>query len=181
MMLYHRYQSLFCFPTCHCGSPSCQLYPDKALGLWGRFAWTSCIKVNFPRKSKRCFKLGKSNNTERPSVTRSIREKGKGRTKDLLLFTVSLQGEPLLSCFVSMSCGNLCTDAQSPGWFWPPHQRAGVSEAHCFLPSLLPSLLPAPGLLPCAAQEQPPPSLHMGYPNSSYERISLWKKGKLKR
>lgn len=134
-------------------------------------------KVNFPRKSKRCFKLRKSNYTEQPSVTRSIREKSKGCTKHLPLLTVFLQGEPLLFNFNELPDfpSNLCTDAQSPGWFWPPHQRTGVSEAYgVFPPPRCPPSSWPRGCCPVLhRKEQPAPSLHMGSPTSSYERISL--------
>lgn len=159
----------------------CQLHPAKTLGL--RWICLNLLqKVTFPRKSKRHFKLRKSNNTEQPSVARSIREKGKGCTNHLPLFTVSLQGEPWVSCFISESSQIsqvVAYSAQvlSPGWFWPPHQRTEVSEAHhVFPPSLLPSLLLAPGLLPCAPQEGAAiPFLAHGFPH-----LLLWKNQPLK-
>lgn len=148
----------------------CQLHPSRS--HYTRALRWICLnlfhKVNFPRKTKRCFNLRKSDSTEQPPVTKSSRKKGEGCTKHAPLAHCVLAGWVLTVRFDFKklpdfpSCGNLCPSARSPG-------RTGAPDPHGVFPTSL--RLPTSWPKGCSPvlhkKEQPTPSLHMASPTSS--------------
>lgn len=163
----------------------CQLHHIQTLYNWalGWICLNLFYKVNFLRKTKRCFNFRKSDSTKQPPVTKSTRKKGEGCTKHGPLAHCVLAGWVLVLTAQFdfnklpdfLSCSNLCVDTQYPGWFWPPKLRIGAPGPHRVFPApLCPPTLQPKGCSPVLhGKEQPPSSLHMASPTFSYERDSL--------